>query len=228
MTTLLLTLFAAYLIGGIPFSFLIVRIFKGVDVRTAGSGNVGATNACRQFAPRYRPVTFAICTTLDALKGFLPALFLARLLGNGPAAGLAPSAQILMVGLAAILGHVYTPYLRFQGGKGVNTALGVFLAAAPVAMFISLGVGLAVMFATRYVSIGSCVIGLALPVVIRLWQPEENLLAGLSILVGAFIVYKHRANLARIARGEEPKMFEKDPEPGDGGEDQETEGLEDG
>ncbi|MCX7017205.1 MAG: glycerol-3-phosphate acyltransferase, partial [Candidatus Sumerlaeota bacterium] len=141
MVPLVLILLAGYLIGGIPNSYLLVRLTKGIDLRTIGSGNVGATNACRVFQRPWSMVVFLVCFLLDAAKGYLPAHFLAPYLAHGPAGGLDPATHVLLIGLAAILGHVYTPYLGFKGGKGVATTLGVFLAAAPLALAIALGIG---------------------------------------------------------------------------------------
>jgi len=209
MTRLILILIASYLIGAIPFSFLVAKWLRGVDLRTVGSGNVGATNACRLFPKRWSFVAFLFCFTLDALKGFLPAFILAPLLAEGPLAGLSLPERSIVVGLAAILGHIYTPYLRFRGGKGVATSLGAFLAAAPLAVITTAVVGILVILVTRFVSVGSVVMSLLLPVMVAVLKPGEWLLLGLAVAVGAFIIYKHRTNLRRLCRGEEARLFSR-------------------
>jgi len=209
MGTLVLTLVCAYLIGGIPNSYLIVRVFKGIDLRTIGSGNLGATNASRAFPRPMSSAVFLGCFCLDAAKGFLPACFLAPLLEGGPTGGFDPATRVLVIGLAAILGHVYTPYMRFKGGKGVATTLGVFLAAAPAAMLFALGVGGALILATGYASVGSIAMGLVLPAAVIVRQPQAHLLCALTVAVGAFIIFKHRSNIGRLIRGNESRLFGK-------------------
>jgi glycerol-3-phosphate acyltransferase PlsY len=207
MIILVSCLLAAYLIGGIPWSYLIARVFKGVDIRTVGSGNVGATNACRLFNKPWKPVAFLGCFLLDAAKGYFPAFHFGGIVNNGILSGWNLSTCVLLIGLAAVVGHVYTPFLRFKGGKGVATSLGVFLAAAPVPMSIAAGIGLVVIFATGYVSVGSIAIGVALPASILILIPGEKALFALALIAGAFIIFKHRTNIVRLARGEEPRIY---------------------
>ncbi len=209
MSILLLCLLAAYLIGGIPWSYLIARVFKGVDIRTVGSRTVGATNACRLFNKPWTIVAFVCCFSLDAAKGFFPAFYFGRAVHGGVLSEWDLSTCVLLIGLAAVVGHVYTPFLRFKGGKGVATFLGVFLAAAPLPMTIAAGIGLTVIFTIGYVSLGSIVIAVALPTSILILSPGEMALFALALIAGAFIIFKHRTNIVRLARGEEPRIYDR-------------------
>lgn len=196
---------AAYLIGSIPFAFLIVRWRKGIDIRTVGSGNVGATNVGRLLGLRYFLFTFG----LDVAKGFLPTWVLPRLaemLTHENIGGLP-----VLVGLAAILGHNYPLYLRFRGGKGVATSLGAFLALDPTACAGALAAFIIVLALTQYVSVSSISGGLAFTVVhfgrIRdPWSGAEAIMSAVTILMLAMLIVRHRANLKRIAAGTEPKV----------------------
>jgi glycerol-3-phosphate acyltransferase PlsY len=148
----------AFLLGAVPFALLVVRVCKGVDVRTVGSGNVGATNASRAFASKGgRLGAFLAIYLLDAAKGFAPAWF-------GPGFAAAHDAQLVAVlaGACAVLGHVFTPFLGFRGGKGVATATGVLLALDWQVTLISLGVFFVVRAATGHVFFGSIALGLRL------------------------------------------------------------------
>jgi glycerol-3-phosphate acyltransferase PlsY len=183
---------AAYLLGSIPFSFLIARR-RGVDVRTVGSGNVGATNVMRSAGRAAGLLAFA----LDFLKGFAAA-HLARLIE--------PQSPLpALCAVVAVLGHMYPPWLRFRGGKGVATGAGAFLALLPAATLAALGVFAVVLLATRYVSLASIAGTLVLAFAAFLLGapgPVVRAAAGLALL----IVWKHRANLQRIAHGTESRI----------------------
>ncbi|OPZ15467.1 MAG: Glycerol-3-phosphate acyltransferase [candidate division BRC1 bacterium ADurb.BinA364] len=207
MASLIGVFLAAYLIGGIPMSYLAVRALRGVDLRSVGSGNVGASNASRLFARPWSFAVFAACFALDAAKGFVPAHWGPAWLAEGPLGGASVSGRALAIGLMAILGHIYTPYLAFKGGKGVATATGVFLAAAPLEMAIAVAAGVCILALTRYASLASCVMGVLLPILVFWRHSHERLLPALTVAVGAFILFKHRTNIRRLIRGEEPKLF---------------------
>jgi glycerol-3-phosphate acyltransferase PlsY len=184
----------AFLLGGVPFAALAARL-KGVDLRSKGSGNLGATNAIRVLGARAGvPVLLA-----DVGKGFAAAAGIPALLGGGGAA------LPLICGAAAIAGHVWTPFLRFRGGKGVATAGGVFLALAPRGVGIA-ALAFAVTFlASRYVSLASMVAAVVLP--LALWGTGASrpiLLAGVGIC--ALVLVRHRANLSRLAAGTEHRV----------------------
>lgn len=194
---IVLAIFCAWILGGIPFGLVLVRVFRGVDIRTIGSGNVGATNASRAFG-RARIPFFLLFYVLDFLKGFVPAQwFPAWFLpdaGVGSAVG---------VGAAAILGHCFSPFLRLRGGKGVATTTGVFASLEPLALGIALLVFFAALGVTRRVFAGSLALGVALAVAVIAREPstaftERVAVTLLALCAAAFLVWTHRGNLARL------------------------------
>jgi glycerol-3-phosphate acyltransferase PlsY len=197
---LALVCLGAFLLGAVPFALLVVRVCKGVDVRTVGSGNVGATNASRAFASKGgRLAAFLGIYLLDASKGFAPAWWGAAAAGaaDGEALGVAVAA-----GLCAVLGHVFTPFLGFRGGKGVATATGALFALDWRVTAIGLGVFFAVRLLTGHVFFGSIALGCALPVAAIALAPDaafgERLpFTALCLLLAAFLVWTHRSNLRK-------------------------------
>ena len=187
-----LLVLAAYLVGSTPTSYLAGRWTRGIDLRQHGSGNLGATNTFRVLGPKVA----APVMVLDVLKGFLPAAVFPLLDGEG-AWGWA-----LAYGAAAIVGHVFSVYMRFRGGKGVATAAGVFLALAPKAVLPALIVWLAVLGVWRMVSLASIAAAGTLIVALVVTEPRLPVLL-LGIAVAGFVVYAHRTNIRRILRGEE-------------------------
>lgn len=195
---LALALFGAFLLGGVPWALVVVRLLKGIDVRTVGSGNVGATNASRAFTSKGgRLAAFLAIYLLDAAKGLLPAALLPGLIGSQ-----APLRDGVLCGAAAILGHVFTPFLRFRGGKGVATTTGVLLALD----WRVTVVGLLVFFLVRYVSgqvfFGSLALGLALAAAAIGLEPDaafgERLpLTVLCTVLALFLIWTHRSNLQK-------------------------------
>jgi glycerol-3-phosphate acyltransferase PlsY len=194
-----LCVIAAFAVGTIPWGLLLARRVAGVDVRTVGSGNVGATNVSRVLGRRWFLVVFA----LDAAKGALPVLVAPRLLGADSSAWTG-----VACGLAAVLGHVFNPFLRWKGGKGVATAAGVCGALAPVPALCALGVFLAVLAAARFVSLASiCGAASLPPFALVLGSPTPVVVFG--VVAAAVVTLRHRANLGRIAAGTEPRVFAK-------------------
>ena len=188
---IILTLLS-YLLGSISAGFL-VGSSAGVDVRSAGSGNIGATNVARTLGWKKGLVTLFA----DVAKGFLPVLA-AHLLDLGNAAAAA-------AGLAAFAGHLYPVFLRFKGGKGVATATGVYLAAMPLGILVVVGVFVLVMLAARRVSLASLSAAVLAPVVAwTLSYPEE--VAWMSLVIGFLVVVRHRENIRRLMAGEEPRL----------------------
>jgi glycerol-3-phosphate acyltransferase PlsY len=194
----------AYLLGSIPFGFLLVRLSVGGDVRETGSGGTGATNVTRRAGKGVGILTLL----LDLLKG-TAAVFVARaLLGAGEAA----ECWVCAAGAAAVLGHVFPVWLKFRGGKGVATGLGVFLVLAPLATLCAILLFVVVVWLWRYVSLGSMLAALVLPLAV--WSlgtlgvsdraPRPLLV--LSMLGAALIVLMHRANVGRLLRGEESRL----------------------
>lgn len=202
-----------YLAGSIPFGFLIGRA-KGVDLRTVGSGNIGATNCGRVLGRRYG----LLCFGLDLLKGFTPVLLAGWWFGQ--LGGRSPDARMLGMWLgaavAAILGHVFPVWLKFRGGKGVSTGFGAVLGVWPYLTIPAIGAAAvwAIMLAAcRYVSLASIVAALSLPGWFSLtaWRNGWSLgdvwpVFVVTIAMSMLIVVLHRANVARLVRGAEPKV----------------------
>jgi glycerol-3-phosphate acyltransferase PlsY len=195
---------AAYLIGSIPFGMLLAKLFGGVDVRKAGSGNIGATNVARVAGLLPGILTLV----LDGVKG-AAAVWLAARFANESAL------WMTVAGLSALLGHCFPVWLRFRGGKGVATAAGMFLALCWPAALGAIGVFILVVLFSRFVSLGSVSAAAAMPLLIYLlWAPHHA--PPPIITFGAFaaavlVVYKHDANIQRLVEGREPKFsFGKD------------------
>ena len=199
----------SYLIGSVPFSFLIGKLY-GVDIRRLGSGNVGATNLKRAIGERrFGPFAYRIALLLDAAKGFIPAFLLAD---SFAVRGSFLSAEWLRVamGIAAVLGHTFTVFLGFRGGKGVATSAGAVFAIAPVEACVALAVWIVVRAASGYVSAASCSAAISLPVAAAALRWGTLGGEGLSALAfGAtaaiLVVFRHRDNMVRLWRGTEPK-----------------------
>ncbi len=195
----LLLLISAYLVGSIPMGFIVGKIFYHVDIRTAGSGNIGATNALRLFGTR----TGIIILILDMLKGLGVVLASKALLP-------AQSPFIVLAALVVILGHIFTIFLGFKGGKGVATAAGAFLGLAPAELGLGLVIFIAVVAIFRYVSLGSCTAALffGLLVVLRqVYSPSPDWVkAGFCVFVVILIIFKHKANIMRLLQGNENRL----------------------
>lgn len=194
--TLALLLVAAYLLGSIPFAFLLARRLRGVDLRRAGSGNVGATNVMRTAGAG---VAVAV-VLLDVVKGAAVVVLAGRALPGV----VAPAAA----GVAAILGHVYPIWLRFRGGKGVATAFGVFGVLAPFGAVLCLACFLATVWVTRYVSLGSILATLVLAPFTYLTDAPIPIVAA-AIATAALVIERHRPNLARLQAGTESRFGQR-------------------
>lgn len=188
----LLAIVIAYVLGAIPFGFLIVKLTTGKDVRAAGSGNIGATNVLRTTGKGAGIATLI----LDIAKGF-GAVWIADSLTYNSSLWMSAAA------LAVIAGHAYPVFLKFRGGKAVASCVGAFLYLSPVPMIAVAVVFVVVVAGTRYISAGSVVGAITLPLGVWLIQhPDPEVLIA-AIVAGAFIVYRHKANLARIQAGTE-------------------------
>ena len=197
----------AYLLGSIPFGFLLVRVVRGQDIRTQGSGNIGATNVLRSGARGLGALTFL----LDGAKGYV-AVVVAEWLARNYAPALALQLTVLAT-LAVVLGHVYPVWLRFKGGKGVATAFGAFIALCPWAAGIAFAVFLVLVALSRYVSLGSIVAALLLPF-LTLWMCPGRYTSvwRVTIFVTCWLVVaKHWQNMARLARGTEHRLGRSKP-----------------
>ncbi len=190
---------ASYLLGSVPFGLLISKAVAGVDVRRVGSGNIGATNVGRAAGP----VAGIATLVLDAAKGALPALAAGALLEPaGPGGAAWPAAA----GAAAFLGHLFPPWLRFRGGKGVATALGVTLALSPwVALSAALAFA-AALAATRIVSVGSLAGAATCAAGMLFAHGTRSPATWAAAFMAAAMVVRHRANIARLLRGEERRL----------------------
>lgn len=206
-------LVAAYLIGSVPFGYLAGRL-NGIDLREFGSHNIGATNAVRVLGKRWGIPVF-VC---DFLKGLLPLLWVrCRFGGDLASFSLEQTGVLLLVLCALVLGHTYTCFLRFRGGKGVATSAGCLFALSPVVGTVAVAAWVLCMVLTRYVSLSSMVAGLVM-LGAAVWEfavrPERVsasgwLLVAVLALIFVLVVFKHRANIVRLCRGTEPKAFSK-------------------
>ena len=182
----------AYLLGSIPTGLLLGKAF-GVDIRTTGSGNIGATNVYRTMGKKLGILTLVG----DCLKGLIPVL-LARYYGL-------PDMWVDILGLAAFLGHVYTIFLGFKGGKGVATALGVFLGVAPLAVLCAIFIFAVVLWHWRYVSLASICAALAMPVFVAMLD-QNVLIIAMTAIISTIVIHKHHDNIQRLRNGTENKF----------------------
>lgn len=199
-------LVAAYLLGSVPFGWLMAKLIKGVDIRTTGSGNIGATNAMRALGKPLGLIAFA----LDVFKGWAPVALLA------PAAFGSDSLHLAQVlfGAAAVLGHVFPIYLSFKGGKAVATGCGALVGIDPLIFLISGLVWLVTLGLTRMVSASSLAMSVAFPIVA--WARSGAQPYGMEVVAGAagltlLVVIRHRSNIKRILNGTEPRIGSKKP-----------------
>ncbi len=199
----LLTIFG-YLLGSVPFGLLYGKL-AGIDVRSQGSGNIGATNVNRLLGKKLGALTLAS----DILKGLLPMLLATWLLGNQPDG----PRWVMLTGGAAFLGHCFPLYLKFRGGKGVATALGIHLYLAPLPTLAGVAIFALTVRLSGYVSLGSLTAAAALPLLIWLAGGPPDLIL-VSSLVGAVIWIKHHENLVRLLRGQEKSWKKGDAKKG--------------
>lgn len=191
----------AYLFGSLPNGLYVAKI-KNVDIRNEGSKNTGATNVFRVMGAKFG----ILVLVLDALKGFLPLILAEK-------AGISGNILVL-IGVTAVIGHTFSPFLNFKGGKGVATSLGIFLYLTPVPMLITLAMFFIVVGISKYVSLGSVLASILLPLLILIMPVNEKLgdkvvVFIISALLGAYIIYKHRANIERLKNGTENKFYKK-------------------
>ena len=200
MTPILL-IAAAYLLGAVPFGLLLSRL-KGIDIRTVGSGNIGATNVFRSVSKPLGVATFAC----DFLKGYLPAC-LFPILGK-TISGTVQGPEIgILCGVAAIVGHNWPVYLKFKGGKGIATSAGVLLGVAPAAVGIGLLSWIFLLLATRYVSVASIGAAIVVPVVSwTMYAKHGSLLPMALTILGALAVWRHKSNIERLIDGSEHRF----------------------
>ncbi len=192
----------SYLLGGIPWALIIGKRLHGIDLREYGSGNLGATNVLRTLGA----TAAALTLILDALKG-AGAVGIATLLVSASRFGTEAHEWGRVVAmLSAVLGHSYSPYIRFSGGKGVATSAGALFVLTPVVAAIELAVFAAVVATTRIVSLGSLVIALTYPLLVLWFYPDDRPALITITLLAALVIWRHRTNIVRMARGEERKI----------------------
>ena len=192
---IILYLILSYLCGAIPFGYIIAKLFKHIDIRTVGSGNPGATNVYRSISKPLGVLTLI----LDVLKGFVPVYLISFI---------NPEFQWMVISVAfvTIIGHTFTIFLRFKGGKGVATACGAFLAINPLSVLICLGVFIVVLAMFKYVSAASIMAALMLPISLYLLKelPEIVVFAG---MISILVIVRHISNIKRLLNGTENKIF---------------------
>ena len=215
----ILTALGAYLLGSIPFGFLVAKA-KGIDIRAVGSGNIGATNAMRVLG---KPAGIFVLL-MDALKGYAAVAWIALFIffqfsperfWEHPSfddiqlrSELATRFMVL-AGIFAVLGHNYTCWLKFKGGKGIATTAGVYLALAPVPLLIALGVFILALLASRIVSVASMSAAVVLPVAVWVMTPHNLFLGIVTTALGALAIYKHKSNIQRLMAGTENRFGQK-------------------
>ena len=190
-----LALLASYLLGAIPTSYLAGKFFRGIDLRQHGSGNLGATNLYRTLGAK-----FAVPVALfDMAKGAVPVLVIAPLVSSS-------RYFAVLCGIMAVLGHVFSVFVQFRGGKGVATASGVMLGLTPWAVLVALAVWLIVLRLSGYVSLGSMVGAIVLPVAAWFLHPLQRDIIWIQVLVALAIIWLHRANIKRLLAGTENRF----------------------
>ncbi|MFA5062748.1 MAG: glycerol-3-phosphate 1-O-acyltransferase PlsY [Candidatus Omnitrophota bacterium] len=201
----ILGIIISYLFGSIPTAYIFGRIIKGIDIRKFGSGNVGATNALRLLGKGWGITVLA----LDILKGFLPVVILPSIIGIK--ANISLESFCIFVGISCICGHNWTIFLKFKGGKGVATTLGVLLglsikiAGLKIILGITIFIWLTVFLFTRTISLASLLAALSFPILTVLFRQSLGLILIVTLL-SVFIIYRHKSNIQRILEGKEPKL----------------------
>ena len=204
----------SYLVGSIPTSIIVSKISKGIDIRDYGSGNAGGTNVMRVLGWKQG----ALVILLDALKGVIVVVFIARLqYGSMPFANLTPFDDLTLIqiiaGISAVIGHIWTVFAGFRGGKGIATALGMLLMISTVDMLIAIGVFVIVVTISRYVSLGSILGAIAVPLALVVREnifnvnvPGYNTLLPFVVGLSLLVIFTHRRNVVRLLNGSESKI----------------------
>lgn len=214
MLSLILLILLSYLTGAIPFAYIIGKIFKGIDIRKFGSGNLGSTNAFRVLGIGYG----ILVQLLDIGKGLFVVLVLSNIMYDHlPFSNVTPFEDITLVkiiaGVSAVIGHTYSIFVGFKGGKGINTALGMLISLSPVEISVSAGFFVLILLSSGYVSLGSIVASFVFPMTMFIRENIFNVeiygyktLIFFSIAVSIFLIYNHRANIKRLLYGNESRF----------------------
>jgi len=187
-------IFISYIIGAVPFGMIIGRKISGIDITLKGSGNIGATNVAREIGLKWGLLTLL----LDLLKGFIPVVIARNYIID------VQGFLLIAISLGVLLGHRFSPFLKFKGGKGVATAFGIFLALSPVSAIISLIIFIITVYFSDYISLGSMVSACAMPVTLSILNKPAALIIT-AFFTAALILITHNSNITRIIRGEERK-----------------------
>jgi glycerol-3-phosphate acyltransferase PlsY len=189
---ILLVILVSYILGSIPFGYIIAKI-KGVDITKLGSGNIGATNVGRYLGKPY----FFIVLFLDAVKGFIPTILFKLLFGLEYG---------ILAGLFSVIGHSYSIFMKFKGGKGVATGLGVSIALIPIETIIGFGVWFLVLMIFKIMSLASIISAISVFIVV-LFLEKSSLIKIVCGIIAVLIVLRHKSNIERIIKGTEPKFY---------------------
>jgi len=191
----MMSIIISYLLGSISFSYFIAKIWMGIDIRNYGSGNAGATNVLRVLGTK--PAIIALLG--DALKGII-AVYLGKLTGD--------ESIMLLCGLAVVIGHNWPIFLKFKGGKGIATSLGVILTISPLSSLILIIIGVFIIYITRYVSLGSITSAIILPFIFYMLHKSGYYLV-FALVLTFLALFRHRSNIQRLLSGKESKLGEK-------------------
>ncbi len=214
MLNLIIIVILAYLVGSIPNSIIIAKSVKGIDIRQHGSGNAGGTNVFRVLGWKYGVLTIL----LDAMKGAIAVILIARLyLGDFPFPNATPFDDFTLVqiiaGLSAVIGHVWTIFADFKGGKGIATSLGFLIAIITVDMLLAMAVFFLVVTISRYVSLGSIAAAISVPLILVIREnvfhvdiPGYHTILPFVIFVAFLVMFTHRANIGRLLKGNENQI----------------------
>lgn len=214
MPNLIFIIILSYIVGSIPTSIIITKAIKGVDIRNYGSGNAGGTNVSRVLGKKFG----ILVILLDALKGVLAVVLVSRLyFGSFPFPNTTPFDDFTLVqiiaGIAAVIGHIWTVFAGFKGGKGIATGLGVLVSVVTLDMVIGLGVFLIVMFLSKYISLASISAAISVPLTMVVREnifgvdiPSYHTLLPFIIALALLVIYTHRTNIERLIQGSESKI----------------------
>lgn len=214
MLNLIFVILVSYLVGSIPNSIVISKLVRGIDIRNFGSGNAGGTNVFRVLGWKWGVLTIL----LDTLKGAVAVIVIARFyLDRFPFNNITPFDDFTLVqiicGVAAVIGHVFTLFAGFKGGKGIATGLGVLIMIVTIDMVVAIGIFILVVGYSRYISLGSLAAAISVPIVMIIREnlfhvdiPGYHTILPFVILLALFVVYTHRANISRIIAGNERKI----------------------
>jgi glycerol-3-phosphate acyltransferase PlsY len=210
MGSLFIIIAMSYVLGSIPSSIILGKLFKHIDIREHGSGNAGATNAFRVLGWKIALVVLI----LDISKGAVATVFISKLTFFGETQILSQDYLMIICGFAAIFGHIWTLFAKFNGGKGVATAAGMLIGLYPLATGIALVLFGIIAYATRYISVASMISAVSVPIILLIlkytYNEEQSLvLFVFSIVLSVLIIFTHRTNIQRLMKGEEKKIGEK-------------------